>query len=250
MDNAKAKFAQDARNFIALCHHGMLSTLSASQAGYPFGSIAPYDVAANGDIIVYVSLIAEHYKNLKSDPRASLVAVNYFGYDDPQSYSRATLLCKFLEVPEKERSEVQESYESRFPNSIKHEIAHNFTYLRGVPEKIRWIAGFGEMGWVTLDNYRAARPDPIAYDGMGILRHMNEDHGAALVELARAHGKWDPAKYDVRLIDISSANFTLILRGHGEKHLLKIPFPIPLTDNESARDSFIQLIKAARETKK
>jgi putative heme iron utilization protein len=42
------------------------------------------------------------------------------------------------------------------------------------------------MGWVPVEEYTKAEPDPLADAAAGILSHMNADHPEALVLLARA----------------------------------------------------------------
>ena len=49
-----------------------------------------------------------------------------------------------------------------------------------------FVAGFGAMGWVEGDAYRAAAPDPLAPHAAGILAHMNADHAEALLLYCRA----------------------------------------------------------------
>lgn len=59
-------------------------------------------------------------------------------------------------------------------------------FMRGAPEHIRWIGGFGDMGWVNGDNYRKVSPDLLAYTGLDVVRHMNFDHTEALADYVRA----------------------------------------------------------------
>jgi putative heme iron utilization protein len=52
----------------------VLSTISLDVPGYPFGSLTPYCFDENGQPIVYISLIAQHTRNIMADPRLSLTA--------------------------------------------------------------------------------------------------------------------------------------------------------------------------------
>ena len=247
MSEKAPQFAVEARTFLLQNKHALLSTISLSQAGFPFGSIVPYDVTDNGDLIIYVSFIAEHYKNLAADSRASLVAANYFAYGDPQAFARATALCRFVPVPDSEKERVQKSYEERFPKSVNYEIAHNFLFMRGVIERIRWIGGFGDIGWVSPDRYRAATPDPLARDAHGILQHMNEDHPDALFSYIKAFGGYDPKDEGlVTMTEISSTTFTVAHAFHGENRSTEVQFPVPVTTSEAARVELIKLLKHAR----
>ena len=140
----------------------MLATTSVAAPGYPFGSITPYIIDGAGRITIYISLIAEHYRNLKADSRASILAADPFGGSDPQAHARATVLLTVQPVPDDERAAVSAAYEARFPQSINYEIAHNFVFMRGEPERVRWIGGFGEMSWIDRAAFQSARPDPLA----------------------------------------------------------------------------------------
>jgi len=243
-------FATGSRSFFQQNRMALLSTLSASNEGAPFGSVVPYDLTEGGDFIIYVSLIAEHYKNLSTDPRASILAANYMAYDDPQAFGRATALCRFTPVTEAERAAVQRSYLQRFPDSINHEIAHNFLFLRGVAEKIRWIKGFGEMGWVSGEHFRAASPDPLAKDAWDVLQHMNEDHVEALRELAHHFGGHSAQDGTISIVELSAAGFLLVHRAHGARSEIPCAFPTPVRSAEEAREAFVSMLKTARDSAK
>jgi len=240
------QYAQNARDFVAFNRVGNLSTLSQSHKGFPFGSIVPYDVTEQGDIIIYVSKISEHYKNIISDSRASLFISDPFGIHDPQAHARATLLVNFIPVEKDSLSEVEKSYRARFPNSESFEISHDFVFMRGAPENIRWIGGFGDMGWVNGDAYRGASPDILAYTGLDIVRHMNFDHPEALTDYVRAFSSLDPSLYSLQMTHIHCGGFTITLSSESEEERLEIPFPKILKDIEEVRGAMIELLKSAR----
>src|SRR6185295_8430683 len=100
MNKPQRSDVSQVKNFLTQHRQGVLSTISVSQKGFPFGSIVPYDIDAQGNVFIYISFIAEHYKNLQADARASLIATDPFGIDDPQAYARATLLATFEPVAE------------------------------------------------------------------------------------------------------------------------------------------------------
>ena len=71
--NDEYKYEKVARDFITLNRTGFLSTISVSEAGYPFGSITPYDIDSEGRLIILIADISEHYKNLMADNRGSML---------------------------------------------------------------------------------------------------------------------------------------------------------------------------------
>jgi putative heme iron utilization protein len=244
---SKAKTrALEARAFLELNRLGILSTASQSHAGFPFGSIVPYDIDTEGRLVIYISLIAEHYKNLKVEPRSSMLVIDPFGVFDPQSRARATVLTTFEAVPDSEHAGVQKRYEARFPGSINYEIAHNFQFFRSEPVKIRWIGGFGDISWITPADLRLAPHDTVAYHGFEIINHMNEDHRDALLDLLRAHSEVPPDESRVEMVSVTSEGFQIASGSPERQRRVTIGFPNRLQSVGDSRTAMIELLKAAR----
>ena len=137
--------------FIHAQKAAVLSTLSVAVAGYPFGSVVPYDLDRGGGMIIFISRIAEHYRNLRENPRACLTILDPEGRDDPQSFARASLLVDFAPLPDEARGTAEASYFARFPDSPARPIAHDFVFFRGRCVRARWIGGFAAAGWLDGD---------------------------------------------------------------------------------------------------
>ena len=75
---------------------GTLATQSVRHAGWPFASVMPYALTADGSPLFLVSSMAVHTQNLVADPRASLLVMQSGGGSDPLGSPRATLLGKAL----------------------------------------------------------------------------------------------------------------------------------------------------------
>ena len=82
-DNARA-----ARQMLRAHRYGVLCTLSKKFNGHPFGSITSYLVDHDGSLLILVSTLAEHTKNIQHDPRVSLIT-HYKDDNDIQSLTRA-----------------------------------------------------------------------------------------------------------------------------------------------------------------
>ena len=128
--------------------HGVLCTAHARHGGWPFGSLAPFALTAERNPVFLFSSIAEHTHNLRADPRASLLVQDRQALDQPLAGARVTLMGS-AEVPEgPARRAALERYLARFPDAAEWATAHDFApYLLRV-ERVRWIRGFGSMGWV------------------------------------------------------------------------------------------------------
>lgn len=233
---------EEIKSFVTAQRWGTLSTLSAGMDGFPFGSVVPYDIDSQGTIYIYISLIAEHFKNLQKDTRASLTIIDPFGTEDPQAHARATLLLRFEEVPADRHAVVQAGYEKRFPNSINYEIAHNFRFFAGTLERLRWIGGFGDIQWVSAEAYRSASPDPIAYESWSAIEHMNHDHRDALVRLVADNLKSTPNAADVHLVSIFEDRLVIRVSG-SEQGDCSIPFPRKAVDVSELREIIVKMLR-------
>lgn len=59
-----------ARELLLKEYRGVLSTHSKSMPGFPFGSVVPYCLDAEGNPLILISRIAQHTHNLLKDPSA------------------------------------------------------------------------------------------------------------------------------------------------------------------------------------
>ena len=131
---ADTEHEKEVKQFLSLQRMGVLSTLSKKHDNYPFGSVVPYDIDEQGRPIIFISKIAEHYRNLLADPRASLIVIDRFGVHDPQAHGRVTLIGKYERVSEQARGPIEESFWKRFPDAPERTIAHDFVFFRLTPE--------------------------------------------------------------------------------------------------------------------
>ena len=101
------------------------------------------------------------------------------------------------------------SYKGRFPESTEREKQHGFLYIRGVPQSIRWIGGFGEIGWISGQKFSDTVPDPLAYIGMDIITHMNEDHADSMLVYLKLFTEIDTDGVSALMTNIYESGFTL-----------------------------------------
>jgi len=139
---------------LAAERHGVLCTAHARQGGWPFGSLAPFALTAGREPVFFFSSLAEHTHNLRADARASLLVQERAALDHPLQGARATLLGT-AEAPEgAARADALERYLARFPEASEWATAHDFTPFVLRVERVRWIRGFGSMGWVEGRDWR------------------------------------------------------------------------------------------------
>lgn len=247
MPKSQKNYAEDARRFVALQRCGVLVTKSVTNPEFPFASIVPYDVDSRGQIVIYISLIAEHYRNIVADSASTLFIADWLGVENAQAHARATIFVRWVLVPAEDCSAVSAAYEGRFPESVDHSIAHNFVFYRAAPERIRWIGGFGDIGWVSKEAYQSAELDSLAYGAMDIIAHMNEDHGDALCDLAQAHAGGGIAVKAASMVDLDSAGFSIRYVIRHQVHTLRLEFPQTCATPEEVRGAMIRMLREVRE---
>ena len=84
--NGKLKnYEISAVNLLRSSSSGILSTLSKSFKGYPFGSYVTFITGPDRSIYIYASTLAQHTKNLYQDSRACITLSKEKKDDDKQN---------------------------------------------------------------------------------------------------------------------------------------------------------------------
>ena len=143
--SSKPTLTQEARALVASSRGGVLSTLMRD--GTPYGSLVDFAPLPDGDILMFLSRLAEHQRNLERDPRVSILIAPSADEADALSRPRLTLVGK-VEV-EEDRDAMAAVYLAHFPGVRGYISFNDFQFYRLRVEKARYIAGFGRMGWIT-----------------------------------------------------------------------------------------------------
>ncbi len=224
--------------------HAVLCTAHADSAGWPFGSVVPYAVLTNGDAVVFLSDIAEHTRNLQRDPRASLFVTDPAAQERPQAGARVCVLARAHRPLGNGAAAAEAAYFARFPQAAAMRSAHGFAAWVLEVERVRWIAGFGEMGWFDRATW-SGLPDALAAHAAAIVAHMNADHADAVRLLCRHFAGVDPAT--ARLIAVDRGGFVACATTSdgGERHV-RFPFPAAIDDPAQVRGVVVAMVEAAR----
>jgi putative heme iron utilization protein len=237
-------FAERTRTLIHLGRLGTLSTRLTKHEGVPFGSVAPYGVDPAGNPTLLISRLAVHTQNLLADPRASLLVTQPGWDEDPLAGARTTLVGRVGLVGDAERAAVREDYLSRHENARYWVDFGDFAFYRLTVEDLYYVAGFGAMGWVEADAYRAAQPDPLADAAAGIIAHMNADHTDAMVLYCRAFSKLEADAATMTGID----RMGMRIRAKVGDRLqgVRINFPQDVRTAMEARKVLVAMVQQAR----
>lgn len=148
--------AREALDLIAGSPRGVLCTL-LPEGGEPYGSLVEILPLSDGDAVLFLSGLAEHRKNLDADPRGSLLIGPAIGSPDALTQPRATIVGSAERV--ENRAEFRDLYLGAHPASAAFIDFPDFAFYRLRAERVRYIAGFGRMGWIPKDALVASDPE-------------------------------------------------------------------------------------------
>lgn len=230
------KAGKHARELLLKEYRGVLSTHSKAMPGFPFGSVVPYCLDAEGRPLILISRIAQHTHNLGQDAKCSLL-VGERGAEDVQAVGRLTLLAEARQLRDEEEIEAAaQRYYRFFPQSRDYHRAHDFDFWRLEPVRWRFIGGFGAIHWLD----QVALANPFATDGSeaSMVEHMNADHADAIAHYVALAGL--PGQEPAQLAGIDSEGFHLRIG----QSLHWLPFPAPCGNPGAVRQALVQLARA------
>ena len=111
-----------------------------------------------------------------------------------------------------------------------------------------FVGGFGVMGWVAASDYAAAEPDPLAESAEGIIRHMNADHEAAMLDIAK-HVKSITAT-EAKMTSVDRLGFSVRLKTPERVRSVRIGFPSEVKTAGECRKTLVAMVKEARSVSK
>ncbi|MHB1950906.1 MAG: HugZ family pyridoxamine 5'-phosphate oxidase, partial [Acidiferrobacteraceae bacterium] len=203
--------------------------------GWPFGSVAPYVVEHSGEVILFLSDLAQHSRNIARDSRMSVLVWDESAPDIQQG-GRVTLLGR-AGVIEADAA-LKARYQRYVPAAEDYLQIHDFRFYRLSVERVRYIGGFGKIHWIRGGDYRYALDAPVLRDvEEGAVRHIQDDHLDLLSLYCRSVGIEDASP---RLLGIDPEGFDV--EGGGRR--LRFRFAAPVHDAVSLRTEFS---RAARE---
>ncbi len=212
--------AAEARCLLRAHRYGALCTLSKKLDGYPFGSITPYLVDHNGSLLIYISALAEHTRNIESDPRVSLITHNQ---SDPaiQMQGRVTVAGDAHQLPDQKLPAAR--YLRHFPEAADFMML-DFSFYRIEPTAIRYIGGVGRIHWINLKTYTVAQAANFAqHEDASLLEINAHQMGTVQQLLLHVHGV---NKSDAKVIAVDCDGLDV----RCDKRIFRLDFTDTLTD--------------------
>jgi putative heme iron utilization protein len=229
--------AREARGMLRAHRYGVLSTLSKKFEGYPFGSIATYLVDHDGSLLILISTLAEHTKNIAHDTRVSLITHEQRDADI-QAQGRVTVVGNAWLETDREQAGIR--YLRYFPEARAYLAMHDFSFYRIRPVAIRYIGGFGRIHWVTVEDY-SVQPYPLIEQEPDVIAHMNSDHQDTMRNYCRHFHQ--VAALDVEMLGIDCDGFDV----RADAMVLRFDFAQPVADAQQARAALVEMARDAKQ---
>jgi putative heme iron utilization protein len=226
-----------ARSLLRRSRQGALATLMAG-TGDPYCSLVNIASYWDGSPILLISTLAIHTRNLKADPRASLM-IDERKEGDPLEGARIMLMGTAAPTGDEA---ARRRYLARHPEAEQFAGFKDFSFYRMEISRIHLVAGFGRIVDLKPQDVLTdvSEADALRDAEAGADAHMNEDHADALrlyatKLLKAADGEWrctgcDPEGLDLRL----------------GRTGLRLPFPQRVNSPGGLRAVLKQLAEQAR----
>jgi len=143
----RAERVEAVRKLLFEGRFGMLCTLSTKPEGFPFGSLVPFAQGARGEPLLLISGLAQHTKNLRADPRASLLVLAP-GAEDPMQAARAAFLGRAVAIGGADAEDGRARFLQRHPRAAAW-FSLDFELWRIDVSEVRFVGGFGQAAWVS-----------------------------------------------------------------------------------------------------
>lgn len=244
-DRAPESPGDTARRLVRSRDRAVLGTVLHGAEGWPYASLVLLATDHAAHPVLLLSDLADHTRNLKADPRASLLIDGTAGLDEPLTGARVTLQGQIAAL---EDDSLLARYIARHPSASFYAGFKDFNLYRMNVERAHLVAGFGRIHWVEAAEllFDATPHAALAAAEADIVAHMNEDHADALdLYAAKLLGLdgigWRMTGIDPEGIDLrrGGAVARLDFTAFGEA---------PASDAERARAALVRLVKRARTT--
>ncbi len=227
-----------ARRLVRSSRRATLAT-ALGEDSWPYASLVMVACTQDASPLLLMSQLAEHTRNLASDPRASLLFDGTVGLDVPLTGLRATVLGP---VERCDDAGALGRYVRRHPDAETYLALGDFHLYRMTIERVHVVAGFGAIDWLSADQVvlDVRAHGELANGEAEIVQQMNEDHGDAAT------------LYAVNLLGLTGAGWTMTgIDPDGvdlacENDIARLDFDHPVSDPSAARKALVELVGKAR----
>ena len=136
---------------------GTLATHSREPHGFPYPTALPFAPTAHHVPMLLISHLAEHTRNLHADARAGFL-VAHAADGGVLEGQRLTMLGSFAPAAPDARAELARRYLRYHPDAERYLQLGDFSFWVMSVERMRYIGGFGAMGWLSGEELDSLEP--------------------------------------------------------------------------------------------
>ena len=230
--------AWQSRQLLRAARAGVLAT---QKDGQPFASLVTPACAPDGSILMFLSTLSEHTRQLRAEPRCSLMVMGQATAANPQTAPRVTI-TGLAEV------ETDAALKARWlavhPYAQLYAEFGDFSLWRIRPIAAQLVGGFARAFRLKPAEL-APNPDAMAAilaAEADIIAHCNQEHTDALALIAGEPGAWRMVAVDVDGCDLASA-----ARDEQDERVKRVSWSGPVGDSAAVRKELVAMTKVARE---
>jgi putative heme iron utilization protein len=215
--------AQSARKVMRATDRAALAT---SQGGWPFASLVLVALDHDASPLLLISDLSEHAKNIKAEPRVSLLFDGTQGLDDPLTGPRVTVLGEAAPVDD---ARLKARFLARHPAAELYAGFTDFHVHRVEIARAHLVAGFGRIHWVEARDLLVTPDGSFAREEPATLAVVNADAkmvSAAVQSLGLGGEGWRVTGADPEGLDV---------RRRGS--IARLTLPLPSLSAEAVRDA-------------
>ncbi|MBE5462012.1 HugZ family pyridoxamine 5'-phosphate oxidase [Mycobacteroides abscessus] len=238
---ARPSAAEEARTVAASTNTATLASLSAD--GAPWASLVTYGLLGGAPVLC-VSQMAEHGRNLVRDARASVSIVAPNPPQDPLANTRITLAGKVRRPNEDELPAARAAHVAGVPAARFYIDYSDFSVWILDVERVRWVGGYGRMDSASGAEYHSATPDPVSPEAARAIKHLNDDHGQALLAMAQRLGGY-PDATEARCEGADRYGLDIRVSTPRGWSVTRVGYAEPIDSIEQLRGATVQLARLA-----
>jgi putative heme iron utilization protein len=209
-------------------------TLATNDKGHPFASLVTPGCAPDLSVLLLLSGLSAHTRQLRADPRCALMVVGVAVTANPQTAPRLTI--SGIAEPESDPA-LKARWLAVHPYAQLYAEFGDFTLWRIRPKSAQLVGGFARAFRLRESKLT---PDPAAVAALlaaeaDICAHCNADHADALALIAGEPGEWRMVAADVDGCDLVCGEIAR-----------RISWSAPVSEAGEVRRELVTLIEAAR----
>ncbi len=149
-----ANILEQARELLHQHSYGVLSSHSLQLPGYPHASVMPYVIDQKGNIVILISRLAQHTRNVQKDGRVSLFVMEP-AQPDIQASQRVSLACDASRVEPEQIETVARLYYQQLPHCEGYHSQLDFEFYELKIRHVSFISGFARVTHFDADEWLA-----------------------------------------------------------------------------------------------